>query len=123
MIVEPRVHLRLKSIEFRFPIARVRGEELQFHECVLCTSEIHQALQMPARIPNSPAKTCPSVRFDHIAAHNGTYGHSMVEARCRLDGLLCDGGDQDAWVGEVLAVLVAVGVLECPVVVDDELSR
>ena len=56
-------------------------------------------------------------------AHIGTYGHSMVKARSRLDGLPCDGGDQDSRVGEVLAVLVAVGVLECPVVVDDELSR
>ena len=60
---------------------------------------------------------------DLWVAHIGTYGHSMVKARSRLDGLPCDGGDQDAWVGEVLAVLVAVGVLECPVVVDDELSR
>ena len=47
MIVEPRVHLRLKSIELWFPIARLRGEELQLHECVLCTSEILQVSQMP----------------------------------------------------------------------------
>ena len=102
MIVKPRVHLRLKSIELRFPIARLRGEELQLHECVLCTSEIHQALQMPARIPNSPAETCPSVRFDHIAAHNGTHSlQTMPPILNLLRVLFCRGvfglGGQD-WV-------------------------
>jgi hypothetical protein len=57
MIFEPRVHLGLKSIEFRFSIARLRREDLQLHECILWSSEIHAVLQMPARIPDSPAES------------------------------------------------------------------
>ncbi len=57
------------------------------------------------------------------AVHILTHGQSMVEDWSRLDGLPCDGGDQDAWVREIFAVLIAVGVLECPVMADDELSR